>query len=115
METGDTDEGEVLKTVERMRQDNGSNTSRVIRVASFTPVEKGMARGLEAADFVAWHWNKYYMDKIRLGNATELRKDFQAFADIAQHRCEYIFATGDKLKYLFSLVPPEVLQGARVA
>lgn len=50
METGDTDEGEVLKSVEGMRNDK-TGTSDVIRVASFTPVNKGLARGLEAAGF----------------------------------------------------------------
>src|SRR6266850_2972718 len=67
METGDTDEGEVLKSVERMRHDTQTGTGSVIGVKSFTPLDKGMARGLEAADFVAWQWNKYYMDKIRTG------------------------------------------------
>ena len=62
MESGDEDQGEVVKTVERMRHDTKRGTAQVIRVSAFTPVDKGMARGLEAADFVAWHWNKYYMD-----------------------------------------------------
>ena len=108
METGDTDQGEVVKTVERMRAEN--ETSKVIRIASFTPVDKGMARGLEAADFAAWHWNKHYMDKIRTGKHTDPRKDFAALEAAAPHKIDILFATGDKLKYFFSVVPPEILE-----
>jgi hypothetical protein len=112
MESGDTDEGEVLKTVERMRHDNGSPTAKVISVCAFTPVDKGMARGLEAADFVAWHWNKHYMDKIRDGKSDEPRQDFAAFIQISDHKIDQIFATGDKLNFLFSLVPRDVLEAS---
>lgn len=101
MESGDTDEGQVVKDVERMRND--PETSKVIKVSSFTSAQKGIARGLEAADFAAWHWNKYYMDKVRTGRQMEPRKDFAAFANITQGKLQYIFATGDKLKYFFSL------------
>ncbi len=111
MEIGDTDEAEVLKTVERMRRDTKHGTAEVIRVAAFKPVEKGLAKGLEAADFAAWHWNKYYMDKFRTEKAMEPRKDFEAFANIAQGKVDYIFATGELLKYFFSLVPQSVLEG----
>ena len=104
METGDVDEGEVVRTVERMRQDRSTGTSQLIGVASFSAVGKGQARGLEAADFVAWHWNKHYMDRIRMGDEDNPRKDFAAFVDASADKIEYIFATRDKLKYLFSSV-----------
>ena len=109
IETGDPDQGEVVKTVERMRNDSETGTAAVIKVSSFTPVDKGLARGLEAADLLAWHWNKYYMDKIRTGQEDDPRKDFAALISSARNRIKYIFASGDKLKYFFSLVPPEVL------
>jgi hypothetical protein len=113
MESGDTDEGEVLKTVARMRQDNGSKTAQVISsISSFTAVDKGIERGLEAADFAAWHWNKHYMDKIREGRENEPRKDFAAFVHASEHKIDQIFATGAKLKFLFSVVPREVLEGS---
>lgn len=112
METGDTDQGEVTKTVERMRADTKTGTGHLIGVASFTPVDKGMARGLEAADFAAWHWNKYYMDKLRFGKKDEPRKDFEALVNSAKpDSVHYIFASGEKLKYFFNLVPPEILEG----
>jgi hypothetical protein len=112
MESGDTDEGEVVKTVERMRHDTETGTGRVIGISSFSPVEKGTARGLEAADFAAWHWNKYYMDKLRLGEGANPRKDFAALlASTKKDRIKTIFATGANLKYFFSLVPPAALEG----
>ena len=58
MEKGDINQGEVVNTVQRMIMDHETGTGKVISVASFKPVEKGTARGLEAADLVAWQWNK---------------------------------------------------------
>src|SRR6266852_2716273 len=78
-ESGDEDDGEVASSVERMRTGH-PDTARMIRVSSFIHVNKGVARGTEASDFVAWHWNKYYMDKIRKGDAENPRKDFAALA-----------------------------------
>jgi hypothetical protein len=104
MESGDEDEGEIVKTVERMRHDKERGTAELIKVCSFTPVNKGMARGLEAADFAAWHWNKYYMDKMRTGNATDPRKDFAALVSASHEKVDYIFATEEKLEDFFSLV-----------
>lgn len=108
MESGDPGGGEIVQTVERMRQDKENGTANVIAVRAFTPMDKGAARGLEAADFVAWHWNKHYMDKVRKGDHENPRKDFEAFVK-ASGRVEYIFATGEKLKYFFSRVPQEFL------
>jgi hypothetical protein len=110
METGDADQGEVLKTVERMRSDKETGTGAVINVKSFTLVDKGMARGLEAADFAAWQWNKHYMDKLRAGKGMYPRKDFYALAAIAKEKLQCIFATKFNLKYFFSLAPPAVLE-----
>lgn len=111
METGDPDEIEVLKTVTRMRHDKENGSAEIIKVSSFTPVEKGLAKGLEAADFAAWHWNKYYMDKVRNGKPMEPRKDFRAFANIVDEKLDFMFTTGEILKYLFSRVPQSVLEG----
>jgi len=110
MESGDEEEGQIVKTVERMRQDKQNGTGAVIGVSLFTPVDKKTvsARGLEAADFVAWQWNKHYMDKIRTGKQ-QPRKDFEAFAN-AHRKVDHIFATGEKLKFFFSLVPTAVLK-----
>jgi hypothetical protein len=36
-------------------------------VKAFTPANKGDARGLEAADFWCWHWNKYQADRALQG------------------------------------------------
>lgn len=108
MESGDDDQGEVEKAVERMRSDHVNGTSRVIAVSSFTPVCKKLrVRGIEAADFAAWHWNKYYMDKVRIGDGDNPRKDFAAF--IASQKIQFIFPTDDRLKYYFSRISKETL------
>jgi hypothetical protein len=108
MESGDTDEREVIKYVNRMRND--ADTAKVVGIGSFACVDKGTERGIEAADFAAWHWNKYYMDRVRTGNKERPRMDFAAFVDAAENRIEYMFLTGADLKYFFSLVPQEYLE-----
>lgn len=63
------------------------------RLASFSFVEKGKARGLEASDFVAWQWNKYYADTLAVYPPRNIRKDVNKFLQL----------TDDKLKvYLFT-------------
>jgi hypothetical protein len=108
MESGDEDERLILRDVARMR--NSGNTGKVIGVSSFTSIAKGTARGLEAADFAAWHWNKYYMDKMRVGDMDRPRKDFAALVEAAEHKIEYMFLTGANLEYFFSLVPRDLLE-----
>jgi hypothetical protein len=81
-------------------------TEKVIRVSSFTLVEKGKARGLEAADFVAWQYNKHYMDKVRLGRENDPRKDCRALVEIAGNKMKVMDLRGDDLKYFFSLISP---------
>jgi len=110
MESGDPDESEVVTTVSRMRNDDATGTGKFIKVSSFTTINKGVARGLEAADFVAWQWNKHYMDKIRTGNERNPRKDFAALDYAVGGKMDYIFATGDLLKYFFSIAPIEKVE-----
>jgi hypothetical protein len=107
MEAGDKDEAAALSGVEGMRRD--VKTNAVIRVSSFASKLKGSERGLEAADFLAWHWNKYYMDKIRHGLAGDPRKDFAEMIRTSKSQVFVIFLTGDDLKFFFSRVPKEVL------
>lgn len=107
MESGDPDETEVISGVARMKRDE--QTARVIRVVSFTTADKGTARGTEAADFAAWHWNKYYLERYRTGQPLNPRRDFRAFAGSVKGGVQCINATGDMLKYFFSLIPPESL------
>jgi peptide subunit release factor RF-3 len=76
-ESGDEDDAEVAATVERMGEGH-ADTARMIRVSSFAHIEKGIAKGTEASDFIAWHWNKWYMDKVRRGEAQNPRKDLAA-------------------------------------
>jgi hypothetical protein len=105
-ESGDEDDGEVAQSVERMRNGH-ADTARLIRIASFAHVAKGVARGTEAADCLAWHWNKWYMDKVRKGNGQNPRKDFAELIGTEIGKVGEIFLTGDRLKYFFTLKPRE--------
>jgi hypothetical protein len=103
-ESGDEDDAQVASSVESMR--NGHpDTARLIRISSFAHVEKGIAKGTEAADCVAWHWNKWYWDKVRQGIAQKPRKDFAELVGSVSGKFGYIFLTGDKLKFFFTLKP----------
>jgi hypothetical protein len=103
MESGDEDEAEVLRAVQAMRAHE--KTARHINAKSFTTVDKGQARGLEAADYVAWQWNKYYIESDSWTDRSRwVRKDFLSLIDgPARSKCKLIFGTGDDLKYYFSL------------
>jgi hypothetical protein len=106
-EAGDPDEGKVKEAVGRLQNDRGY--ADLIRVNTFTTEKKGLARGLEASDFVAWHWNKHYMDKIRKGESAP-RKDFATFINLTekQGKVQTAFITDRKLDTFF-----EVLERAR--
>jgi hypothetical protein len=105
-ESGDEDDGEVAKSVESMRSGH-ADTARLIRISSFAHIEKGYARGTEAADCIAWHWNKWYMDKVRKGTPQRPRKDFAALVGSVEGKFGNIFLTGDRLKFFFTLKPRE--------
>lgn len=102
MESGDG--GDVEETIKRLKQDPVMQAH--IRVRSFTTIDKGAARGLEAADFFAWHWNKYYLEKLRIGKGRHPRKDFAAFVGIANGRVREAFITGEKLRQFLAIKPP---------
>jgi hypothetical protein len=100
-ESGDKGQGAINDVVDRFRNDPEMGPH--VRVARFATLAKGEARGLEASDFVAWHWNKHYMDRIRKNEPTP-RKDFAAFMTIAEAKISTAFVSGEKLKYFFSVV-----------
>ena len=104
MEAGGPDEGQVTNAVSRMQEEH-NETARIIGVSSFSIVKKGLARGLEAADFVAWQFNKHYIDKVLRGQGDIPRKDFEAFVGGVEDKFEYLFMTKEKLRYLFALQP----------
>jgi hypothetical protein len=110
MESGDEDEAEVVRAVSHMRAHE--KTARLIRAKSFTIVDKGQARGLEAADYVAWQWNKYYIESDSWTDRSRWpRKDFLSLIDgVARNKCKLIFGTGEDLKYYFNLFDPEDLK-----
>jgi hypothetical protein len=99
IESGEPDIPEVVRAVERMRAN--PRLASHIRVSSFSVVDKGTARGLEAADLVAWHSNKHYMDKVRLGKNHEPRKDYRALVESAEASggtLDAIVLTGERLR-----------------
>jgi hypothetical protein len=102
MESGDLDERDVLKNVKRMT--NNAEVQKYTRVTSFAISPKGVATGVEVADFVAWHWNKFYMDKFRFGNDVP-RKDFAALIEITKEKVASAFLTGQKLKEFLTIAP----------
>jgi hypothetical protein len=73
------------------------------RMAS-SPVEvkKGDARGLEVADFVAWHWNKYVAETVFATSARRpVRKDIERLLELLHLKGEQIdirFFTRDRLQ-----------------
>jgi hypothetical protein len=113
MESGDDDETEVVETVHNMKRD--AVTGPHVQVKSFTTVDKGRARGLEAADCLAWHWNKYYMDKFRLGKEDDARKDFAAMMHAAEDKMYLSLIVGDKLKHLLSRAPVAAPSGTQIS
>lgn len=105
-ESGDESEGKVAEAIRRMRE--APDYASVIRIKSFTSAAKGTARGLEAADFVAWHWNKHVIE--RLSNGLEPRKDFAAFGRLTepQGKVQTAFITGEKLETFFNTLEQAV-------
>ena len=101
MEAGDTDEAAIADIVRQMRAD--PKIAANIKVNSFAVVKKGAARGIEASDFVAWQWNKYYADRRSQNESAAPRQDFQAFVDWTDERFEYVFLTGERVGQILRL------------
>jgi hypothetical protein len=84
-ETGDEEEASVDQAFRELydRPDQRKHT----RMAS-TPIgiPKGKARGLEVADFVAWHWNKYAVDTMPIKRTRDTRKDIKALMDLMHEK-----------------------------
>ena len=71
---------------------------------SFAAAEPVQGKTFHATDF-------YNRDKFLKGQELEPRKDLRAFVDAMGEKINSINATGDMLKYFFSIVPPEALEG----
>lgn len=97
MERGDEDAGIVMSRVRRMQA--SPRIGPHIQVREFRTLDKSRARGLETADFLAWHWNKYWADRLSQGKKWDVRKDFQAFINHVGHfsggQIEEEFITGE--------------------
>lgn len=106
-EDGDREGPELAKTLASMPEALRKHT----RMLTHAPKAKGAACGLEVADVLAWHWNKFYAETIARDGLREerrARKDFQAlFGDDVEGPAPRVFLyTGkeleDALKYLWN-------------
>ena len=81
-ETGDEDEAAVHDAYVHLYADVAKREQA--RMASIpVGVEKGNAHGLEVADFLAWHWNKWYIDTYApTKQRRPMRKDIEALLKI---------------------------------
>jgi len=100
-ETGEgPEEAEMHKGLLRVYDE--PRLRRHSRMAS-TPVGvgKGNARGLEVADFLAWHWNKYAAETRGADKPRPLRADIKALMEMLGMRGEKIdvrLFTGARLR-----------------
>ncbi|MGC1185781.1 MAG: hypothetical protein WA871_00165 [Candidatus Acidiferrales bacterium] len=103
IESGELGIGETSAMVEKIR--NHPLSGPIVRVSSFAQVEKGFAYGTDVADFMAWHWNKFYIDKYKTGQQAKPRLDYQAFIEAAGDKLKHTWVTGAALEKFFSLTP----------
>jgi len=75
-ETGDDEEADIKHALDDLWKDPVKRKGA--RMAT-TPigVEKGKAHGLEVADFLAWHWNKWWLETL-ITQKRSIRQDIQA-------------------------------------
>ena len=77
-EAGDDDEAEVQEALDQFWE-NPIHRKHLRMATRPIPVQKGQARGLEASDFLAWHWNKFYVDSLTVADQPRaMRKDIAA-------------------------------------
>ena len=103
LESGDDSEAHVGTVIADMKKDPAIGPH--IQCRSHTFVDKGQAKGLETADMVAWHWNKYYVDHLSAANQRDIRKDFAKLLRISADRIHLYFPTKEKLRFFLSLDP----------
>jgi hypothetical protein len=97
-EKGDEEQDEVKHAFDKLF-DNPIHRRNLRMAASPIFVEKGAARGLEVADFLAWHWNKYYADTLaNYRNPRDMRKDIAALLHMRPDDVITHLFTGDALE-----------------
>ena len=103
LESGDESEAQVAEVVGNMKKDEVVGPH--IQCRGYAFVDKGKARGLETADMVAWHWNKFYVDRLSAAKPRDIRKDFAKLLTISADRIHLYFPTEEKLRFFLSLDP----------
>lgn len=76
-ETGDA-EGPAVDDAFRKLYDNPRDRQHCRMASTPIGVDKGGARGLEVADFLAWQWNKFYAETLAAEKPRQQRKDLDA-------------------------------------
>lgn len=105
-ECGDEEDEAVDHAVRTLR--SNPEYGPLIKVSSYSTVEKEEARGTEASDFLAWQWNKHAVE--RLSKGLDPRKDFEKFARLTEHcgKVSSAFVTAEKLDAFFAVIEQEV-------
>jgi hypothetical protein len=90
-ETGDDEGAQVEDALDKLWDDPVKRKHG--RMAA-TPigVPKGRARGLEVADFLAWHWNKWWVETL-IEKERPIRTDIQTLMELVDVRRERISVT----------------------
>jgi hypothetical protein len=94
----DGDDGIEMETSLRRLYDHPARRDHSRMAAPPVRVPKGNAKGLEASDFLAWHWNKFYVDSVAAMNPRKVRNDFAAFVKFRPERVQINFFTGEHLE-----------------
>jgi len=98
IEAGDEDEGDVNNRFKGLSWN--ATQAKHIRYYSHSFIPKGSARGLEVADYFAWHWNKLDAETLsRVGEDDQRpwRKDFRALVDSNHKKYKVIRLIGASL------------------
>ena len=103
-ETGDPETAAIEKALRRSYSDPKQREH--CRMAS-TPIgiDKTKARGLDAADYIAWHWNRDFAERLDSPTPRNQRKDTGAFLKKLALRKESVdvkLFTNGSLKYFLN-------------
>ena len=95
------DDGREMERALRKMFDDPTNREHTRMAGYPTVVEKGRARGLEVSDFIAWHWNKFYVDSLATHTPRDMRKDIASLVkmlNMKQDQIELHLFTGEVLE-----------------
>ena len=92
------DDGDEMDAALRRTFNNPARRAQARMAAHPLVIPKGNARGLEASDFLAWHWNKFYVDRVASAEPRKVRNDFAAFVKFRAERVQINLFSGEYLE-----------------